>query len=305
MARRSTGGSTYGVLGWRRGEPTPLLGCWSGEIPRIIFDSSAPENLGADDSMSSEFAAFIDAEPIRVGRLPLFHLTDGHTFRQILGSDTLEPRPCSVYGEDLLYFFYGRPSYRVNSDVGAAKLLSCLPVCFILAGDDVEDCRRMMPFDSGAFSAGLFSPAVFARIHRDDFQLTPRMESAQRLVSKFYESNGDYFWGRPKPAVSIPALQFEAEAYQELVQSRAAATFDDRCSALEVQLHESYPLADGTVLAVIAPEPLLIEPVVKEAIGVRWRAQGIPYDFTRMKAVEYTSVIFHLAVRLLEDGGYL
>jgi hypothetical protein len=42
--------------------------------------------------------------------LPLMHITRAYSFDDILDGDTLEPQDCDVFGEKLIYLFYGRPA---------------------------------------------------------------------------------------------------------------------------------------------------------------------------------------------------
>jgi hypothetical protein len=84
--------------------------------------------------------------------LPLAHSTDWARFVAITQAGYFSsPTPCPVYGEILLYTFYGRAAYRFKEDGVAYSTPSYSPVCFILKPTLTALARRILPFDSGGF----------------------------------------------------------------------------------------------------------------------------------------------------------
>ena len=79
--------------------------------------------------MKTRFKNFVQAVPPAQPLLPLTHLTDAYRFEKAHQTDELQPRDCKVFGEPLLYLFYGRPSYRVHPDEQPSGLAHYLPVC--------------------------------------------------------------------------------------------------------------------------------------------------------------------------------
>ena len=64
--------------------------------------------------------------------LPLMHVTKAETFARYLAkNEKLEPRTCPVFGEALLYFFYGRPAYKLDNENPIITDEYLFPVCFI------------------------------------------------------------------------------------------------------------------------------------------------------------------------------
>jgi hypothetical protein len=57
-----------------------------------------------------DFAKLVRAAPVSTVALPLTHVTDGYSFRDIMQSEALVPSPCAIFGSDLVYLFYGRPA---------------------------------------------------------------------------------------------------------------------------------------------------------------------------------------------------
>ena len=70
--------------------------------------------------------------------------------RSILREGELQTEPCAVFDDEpLLYLFYGRPAYRVNSQVLSSAIDAYAPVCFIVRPGSVKAPRRIFPFDRG------------------------------------------------------------------------------------------------------------------------------------------------------------
>jgi hypothetical protein len=62
--------------------------------------------------------------------LPLTHIARAYAFDEMLSGNTLEPQPCDVFDEELIYLFYGRPAYRAK-DGNNARLEFEWPIVFI------------------------------------------------------------------------------------------------------------------------------------------------------------------------------
>jgi hypothetical protein len=138
-----------------------------------------------DNSLSRYVAAQTPNEPT----LPFVHMTDAWVLNRILTSDLLQPRKCPYFNEDLLYLFYGRPSYRPNAKELASSLSFMAPVCFVLRPESLSFIARMFPFDSGAFHNGLFQDFLHPQMTIADFALEPDLQNPARLVNGFFGSN--------------------------------------------------------------------------------------------------------------------
>ena len=93
----------------------------------------------------TRFAAFITSQTASVGRLPVAHTTDAFSFREIMAARKLQPTDCPVYSDKVLYFFYGRPSYRVHYKTEPTSLRAFNPVCFVMDAGSVEPPDRILP----------------------------------------------------------------------------------------------------------------------------------------------------------------
>ena len=79
--------------------------------------------------------------------MTIVHTTASYYINSIMSSNTLKPSPCNVFkGENLNYFFYGKPSYRIRDDARQSEEWQ-LPMCFIVDIDAISSIKRIYPFD--------------------------------------------------------------------------------------------------------------------------------------------------------------
>ena len=239
---------------------------------------AARHSRAAELKMS--FDSFLSGYAGNPPELPLVHSTSCERFDAIRSTGVLDPQTCAVFGEPLIYFFYGRPVYRsgkrgVSPDT---RFLYC-PVCLVLKPNAVSAFARLFPFDSGALDKGLFDPPI-AQNHRDRYALGPAVLTAQRLVEAFFETNGAYFVGEPREFFTPPSGEDEVERYWQIVNAAGEAAFDERRSAIEIQSRDALALRDN-LHAVIMPTGFLDEPAIRRAVVQDWRAVPITYDTHR------------------------
>ncbi len=189
------------------------------------------------------------------------HLTDAYHLRSIAEAGRLEPTHCRVFDEPLLYLFYGRPAYRVATQAESNGLEAYWPICFVLR-NSASGARRIYPFDSGAFHQGRFGDFVHRDMIREDFELDVDPTTPGRLLSLFWSGPQDYFDNRGARDVALDPFEFEAKSYSELIRSKANGPFDERHSAVEVQMGDPLQLA-GNLSAVILPADFASETVRK------------------------------------------
>jgi hypothetical protein len=223
------------------------------------------------------------------GQLPLTHATDAFTLRDVMGTDRLCTQTCSVFKEEkLLYCFLGRASYRSNADAAPNALISLAPVCFILAPVVGNNPKRIFPFDTGGFP--LFESGIHYGMGLLDFELDVNNDSARRVINVLFGSNKNYIYGDPRTDLKIPSMEFEAESFHALILVKLRNAYDDRVSAIEIQLDKDVQLT-GTVEAVVLPGVLLDDPNVTAKLTA-WGAKPLPYEWLkRLKPTEYVSQI--------------
>jgi hypothetical protein len=249
------------------------------------------------------FDTFLQAFEGQSTELPLVHNTTCERFIDIAKNGTLDPRPCAVFNEPLIYFFYGRPIYRPSA-VGNkpdTRYIYC-PVCLVFKPYAVEALARLYPFDSGAACSGRFSPHV-AWKDPGQFSLDPTMLTARQLVEAFFETNERYYFGMPRNGLVIPAVEPEVQQFWSLINEDGEAVFDDRRSAIELQTRAAIALKNN-LHAVILPAAFLDEAEVRQVVIQKWRAIPVTYETFRGSVPnEYVRIVVE-KLRILV-GDYL
>jgi hypothetical protein len=189
--------------------------------------------------------------------LPLTHTTSAYFVQKILESRSITPRPCDVYlGEKLSYFFVGRPAYKApNKDSMHWELPSCVITKFHKSRP-----KRILPFDSGAFSKG-FLPNYTSSFDLEDFYLENDLTSVQKYIGTFFGNSISYFNGTPKPKASfltthgIMPTEAPIHALLSLINGeKIARELDERRSSIECQFDVEIKVESGEIIAVILPE---------------------------------------------------
>jgi hypothetical protein len=88
--------------------------------------------------------------------LPIIHVSVARWFASIVARGHLEPRLCSVFGERLVYLFYGGAFYRPS--ITLTKNASELPIAFLFEPNVLTTISRFYPFDTGALDSGRLGP---------------------------------------------------------------------------------------------------------------------------------------------------
>ena len=236
--------------------------------------------------------------------LPLIHTTDVYGFVNAIEDGTLVPPPCKVFvGEPLLYFFYGRPSYRVNADELPTSLEHYLPVCILFRSASVHPIKRIFPFNSGGFEKQYANA-----LHRDmklvDFGLEPDPATPGRIISFFFDSVEEYLRARPNPSLKIDPAELEAASYYALIGQRLSNSADNRVSGIEIQLEGDLTLTKS-VEAIILPAPLYESPRIQSKLTGAGIAT-LPYpQIDRQRPSEYVTKIFDLCYEYYKRSGLL
>ena len=256
------------------------------------------------------FNEFIKSSNTLFPSMPLFHVCEGYYFRGIVEKRKLVASPGKYFsGESLLYLFYGRPSYRVEDiargeDTKATKLSFFFPVCIMVKSDSIAMPKRIAPFDTGAFEKQLFKEYLHPQMNCDDFLLDPTLDMASRLVSKFYGSNQSYFNGEPLE-IEIPAIEFEADSYYNLINSNASTAYDDRNATVEIQSDSDLVLDSNTVLLIVMPTIFWQDPEFGKAIKEAWHTEVRTYSIHRAHPNEYTQLIYQEVEKWMKEKNYL
>ena len=248
-----------------------------------------------------QFSDFVTSAAPLGGQLGLSHVTDCARLASLIQSERLEPRSCDVFGEQLVYLFYGRPAYRRAWEGNATSNLDYARICIVLRDEVVERAHRMLPFDSGGFHR--YRGAFHDSLELADFEIA-KGDHPLKLIGAFYDTLEGYWTMKPKQGLDFHATQNVIRSYYQLITGGLAEKFDDRCAAIEVQLDQALEL-NGEVLALIGPNQIFDDPAV-EALLAKWGAEARGYRVTHMFNPPETSARLMAEVeRFLDDRGWL
>ncbi len=237
--------------------------------------------------------------------LPLVHTCEAYRFRSIFENQRIKPNPCDVFvGDSLAYFFYGKPSYRTSSDISATSMTSMVPVCFVISAPENLIPKRVFPLDTGAFHGGRFSKYFHRETLLDDLSLPARVDSAGKVVARYFGSNKAYFNSETKE-IDLSPLDFEAQSYIQLINDKSITDFDDRRSSIELQYEEEIDLSTVKVHLVVLPTRFLDVPEISDRIFNDWKAEARTYHIAHWNPNEYLSTLYRELREYFSDKGFL
>lgn len=220
------------------------------------------------------FRDFIEQAALTNEVLPLVHTTSAYSFMDICDEDELRPTQCKHFEEDLIYLFYGRPSYRTQKSINSTIGFN-YPFVFIFDPEKIANIVAVYPFDTGAFFYELYSKFFDKNANVYDFELPPTLQSANQTVNSFYLNHSEYMHGPSKKNVDISRKDFEARGVQELSRlppylsnEEEDIARDERSSSIEVQVDSPIDIRSA-ILGIVVPAPFLNEAEVVEALD-RW-----------------------------------
>lgn len=193
--------------------------------------------------------------------LPLVHVTATGIGRNILLSGKLETRYCPHLKENLIYFFLGRPAYRLKGESAPNNQINRSPIVFIINPDHVVP-KYVFPFDSGAALTGKYVGEDQA-LCLNDYELPTSMIGAGQHLAWAFSSVDDYLKGRVKPNLLDGVEIFETTVHSFSSISKQATKginnpdrYDDRAAAIEVCSAENVDLKSAVSFAIIPKQYL-------------------------------------------------
>jgi hypothetical protein len=254
----------------------------------------------------SRFAEYIQGVGVKPATpmMPLTHVCQGYFFREIVRTKQLKPSPCEVFSEGLLYFFYGKPTYKPKTEGAAVESLALAPVCLVCKPHLIPNPKRIAPFDTGAFASRRYADYLVRRMEIDDFLLDVSPEMPGRVIAHFFYSNREYFKGKPA-AIAIPPMQFEAQSYYNLITDNGSTNSDHRRSAIEIQTDQLVTIGPDSVLLVVLPEVFLDDPEVRTRVYNDWSAEVATYFTYHCDPGEYQGVVVNEVWKFLKDRHFI
>jgi hypothetical protein len=243
--------------------------------------------------------------------LPLVHTTSSPAFEYDIApfSKLISPKKCTVYGDQLIYFFYGKPSYRPQNakDSYHADMMQFAPVCIVLDTPAAYVPRRVMPFDSGAYNDGMMAREGHAHpaLRKELFEVNGQ-DAAGAIVGVFFGSNLSYYDERPIcPPLVNTRTNTCVETYVSLISRTGTNQGDSRLNTIEIQFDRDIDL-NGNVLAVAIAEPFYASRTEIQDTLKNWGAEPLIYPLDgRFTPGECCSLIDRLVRKFLSDRGIL
>jgi len=210
--------------------------------------------------------------------MPLTHCTKSEYFFDMIREGAISKRPCKVFGEELVYLFYGRPSYRPYAETANTSLDAFRPVALLFRPEAIAAIRRIHPFDTGAFANGLYGHFIPGHARMQNYEIRPDLEAASKSVSFFFGSNRNYYLGRTAPGASAPPANPTVSSLLGMFQARGLSEVDDRRSAIEVQVAADVKLDSDAIMAICLPSDYCEDDSLLALITEDWKADIIGYD---------------------------
>lgn len=198
-------------------------------------------------------------------QLPLAHTTEADNIWGMLANNKIETVACDTFtGENLAYFFHGRPAYR-KFYVKPQEWQ--LPIVLVLKSTCLLNIKRIFPFDSGAFHSGRY-PEYISNFDNDGYELSNIEKSIDLIVDLFFDTDENYFAGKPQPTNEFRHKRRLTARHSEIsalcsLYNREDSDADDRSIAIEIQTDEGVDIADA-ILGVVLPRPYFDDSTLKE-----------------------------------------
>ncbi len=238
--------------------------------------------------------------------LPLVHTCEAILLKKILREKALRTSKCNVFkGEDLLYFFVGRPAYKKESVLEPHYWE--LPTC-VICEYNITGAKRIYPFDTGAFANGMY-PNFISLAQMTDYDISADPSSVNKIIGTFFSDRLSYFRTKVRPEAefvakySIDVLDEEIRALHALITTRMPNSPDDRRASIEVSFDKSFDLSKRKVLAIVVPEIYLESDEIMQYIEVDLQAEPISYPITGQNMNHYYSCIYMLVEQFYHKKG--
>ena len=234
-------------------------------------------------------------KPNKLKVLPLFHSCEGYVGKQIIANGELRIRRCETFEKDLLYFFYGKPSYPILGKKNRTDVWYC-PVSFIVNPQKVK-IYKVFPFDTGAFKRNMYEDFIHSKMQLCNYELYD-INSILEYILVMFANNKNYLNG---VCVKENDETMEIKALLNLLNAKGTFSIDERANTVEIISDMNLKLK-GAIECIILPQPLLRVKEIKEFV----EANGIEvrsYNVRRLTAPDrYNEVVFQLAMKYINTS---
>ena len=230
--------------------------------------------------------------------LKLMHTANGEDFVDILLDKQIKVSKCGVFvGEDLAYFFLGRPAYKTK--VVHDPSYYQLPAVFIFDNLDDYTPTRIFPFDSGAFQDGRFKE-IIGKVDISSFNCGDVPNIIPTLIKTFFSDRDRYVRAQPVSVEDIARLvgtdlrHFQPLALAKLYNHNPNYELDDRLRLVEYQYSEDIKLRSPNLKGVICSKEWLRDPILEAALA-DLGCRVASYPLFPLNSASYYAKIYELA----------
>lgn len=227
--------------------------------------------------------------------LPIMHSCEGYDCECIIEEKQLKPTKCPVFGEELLYFFYGKPSYPVGEKEKHNRTDElCCPVCFIVDISKI-DIYRVFPFDTGAFCNNMYSDFMHRHMKINKFEIDNKSDAIRGYVSVVFGNNDNYIHGI---ATEKEADDTHVKALLKMLSARGGFDIDERANTIEITCKKAIDISKE-IRGIVLPDSLLRKKAINDFITDN-KIEYETYEVRNLTSpTRYNEVVFQLSMHFL------
>jgi hypothetical protein len=223
----------------------------------------------------------VSAKVKPISDLPLVHITAVGAARDVVSTGIMETRACPHFNVDLIYFFLGRPAYRLRNGDIKAEEINYFPFAFIVEPKGLDVPYHVYPFDTGGALGDIFKDREDEYVYLEDYALKNDLQTAAKHIAWAFGTASSYIDGDLKQGLSDDKSTWEDTIRSFVNVARMASSThnkpDSRASAVEVAYRLPVRIKDN-VKFVILPKQYLEDKGKKNVnfiaalkhAGIRW-----------------------------------
>nr|WP_321232349.1 hypothetical protein [uncultured Psychroserpens sp.] len=206
-----------------------------------------------------KFSASIDnITESEISNLLLTHCFAGASFYQIISDQFIKAKICPHYGHELAYFFYGKPSYLVDS----------APTYLVLEKkNNISHPFRVSPLDTGGVKGGYYDYKGGYKVSLESLEgfgiecnnIEESIKVSKKIIKKYFKNQNENYFDdnldsdysftgeKMKDLKLFPKLVCSICNVQNGMDPRAK---DPRRNSIEIQSTQDVNLYDFEIIAI-------------------------------------------------------
>lgn len=234
--------------------------------------------------------------------LPLIHNMSAVAFIDMMEkSKVLEPKYCRELKDKLVYFFYGKPSYVINTHNYGNAGDFYAPVCLLFDPKKVA-IHKAFPFDTGGFLNRYIKANIYGDFSLKEFELDNTYENICDYIRTYFGSNINYYLGKRVWGDKVSRTE---KIHYCLLNMLDSSLDDERVRTIEISSKFACGLRDN-LLAIILPSELLEDDCIRSFLVEECKVPVYTYVLFKGTTVEgYTSFLMQKVFQLLKENALL